>query len=102
MNKFSIIFSKPSKDDIDDLVNYIIGNCKSPETAADYTQGILKKINSLVNSADSFVLCNPKLLQHDSWDLRRINYKKMAIFYTIHGNTVLIRRIVPSAMIKHI
>lgn len=51
MNKFVIIFSKPSKDDIDDLANYIIGKCKAPKTAADYTKGILKKINSIVPSA---------------------------------------------------
>jgi len=60
MNKFSIIFSKPSKDDIDDLANYIIGNCKSPKTAADYTQGILKKIKSL-ETLPILCSCNRKI-----------------------------------------
>lgn len=102
MNKYIIIFSKPSKDDIDDLANYIIGKCKAPKTATEYTKGILKKINSLKNSADSYALCNRWSLHQYGWELRRINYKKMAIIYTIHGNSVLIRRIVPGAMIKNI
>jgi plasmid stabilization system protein ParE len=99
MNKFTIIYSKTSKSDIDDLANYITDQCKAPKTAAEYTQGIFKKINSLKNSADSYALYNRKSLQQYGWDLRRINYKKMAIIYTIHGNTVLIRRIIPGSMI---
>ena len=99
MNKYTIIYSETSKKDIDVLANYIIDKCKAPKTAVEYTQGLFKKINSLKNSADSYALYNRKSLQQYGWDLRRINYKKMAILYTIHGNTVLIRRILPSAMI---
>jgi len=99
MRKYKIVYSDQAISDLQSLAEYIIFTCKAPKTSKEYAEGIVKTINSLSFSADSVALYNRKSLSKYGYNTRRINYKKMAIIYTIHGNTVLIQRIVSGTII---
>jgi plasmid stabilization system protein ParE len=60
------------------------------------------KIKSLAKNPESYpIRFNLSLMQYGT-DVRRINYKKMAIIYTVNDNTVDIHRIIASSLITDI
>ncbi len=63
-------------------------------------QGLFNQIKSLTHTAESYPISATKTISHYGYNARRINYKKMAIVYTVHGKTVLIHRVLPSALIS--
>ncbi len=89
-------------NDIENLHFYIFENCKSPITAKRYIDGIFHQIKALSHSAESFPISANKFILQYGYNARRINYKKMAIIYTVHGKTVLIRRVIPGSLITGI
>jgi len=98
MKKYEIVYSENAIDDLKNLAKYIIYTCKSPQTSRVYAQCIINTINGLAYSAESIPLYKRKALSHYGNSVRRINYKKMAIIYTISGNLVVIQRIIPGAL----
>ncbi len=99
MKSYNILVTQTAKNDIDELYYFIITEYKSLGTALKYIDGIKATINKLSLFAESFrVQNNPSLSQYGPY-LRRINYKKMAILYSIYGETVYIHRIIPGATI---
>ena len=60
---------------------------------------LFNKIKSLTYSPDSFPLYTRKSSIQYGFIVRRIIYKKMIIIYTIHGNIVLIQRILSGSLI---
>ncbi len=103
MNKFVLIYSEQAKNDIDELTNTIIYQYKAPTTAFNYVQGLVNEINSLKNSADIFpIQTNSYVIRTHGYFVRRINYKKMAIFFTINRNIVYILRIIPQSLISEL
>lgn len=99
MRNYTVKLSKTAKGDMQSLYDYITFTCKSYKTANDYQHGLFVLINSLKKSADVFQISTQKTVLQYGWNARRINYKKMTIIFTIHGNIVLIRRIISGAMI---
>jgi plasmid stabilization system protein ParE len=99
MRSYTIRITKQADFDIENLHFYIIEICKSPITAKRYIEGLYSQIKSLTHSAESYPIPFTKSISQYGYNARRINYKKMAIIYTVHDKTVLIHRVVPGALI---
>jgi len=98
MKNYEIVYSEEAIDDLMNLANYIIYTCKAPRTSSIYAKNIVNTINNLAYIADSIPLYNRKSFFQYGNSVRRINYKKMAILFTIFGNKVIIQRIIPGAL----
>ena len=99
MKKYTVEFSEESKDDFVNLSNAIKYEYRLPLTAFRYLRELRKEIYKLQSAADAFqIQTRASLLQYGT-NVRRINYKKMAVIYTIHGDIVYIHRIVPASLI---
>ena len=99
MNKYELIFSMESEKDMFELEDVIYFDYKAPLTAFRYIQGLKDEIKLLKRSPESYpIQTRASLLQYGS-NVRRINYKKMAVIYTVHGDIVYIHRIIPASMI---
>ena len=99
MNTYMLRISKKADKDIENLHFYIFEICKSPITAKRFIEGLYSTIKSLAYSAESFPISNLKSILLYGYNARRINFKKVTIIFTIHGNTVLIHRVIPWTMI---
>jgi plasmid stabilization system protein ParE len=100
MRSYTIRITKQADFDIENLHFYIVEICKSPITAKRYIQGLFNQIKSLTHTAESYPISATKTISQYGYNARRINYKKMAIIYTVHGKTVLIHRVLPGALIS--
>ena len=88
-----------SKEDFKEYIDYIKIECGMPMTAARHFEAILKcfellKVNPFINP----IRDTPSLRQF-GMNVRRHNFKKMAIIYTVVNNIVYIHRIIASKMI---
>ena len=99
MDRYIILFSDDAENDFNSYIDYILYECKSPLTALRNYEELAETINQLKISPESFPI-QPNLRY--GFNVRRVNYKKMAIIYTVHGNVVYIHRILASAMITEL
>ncbi len=99
MSKYALIILDAAKEDIIDLSNTIRFEYKSPATAVKYLRGLYKEINRLMNNAEPFPLQTHQYFLQYGVKVRRLNYKKMTIIYTIINSTVYIQRVVPASTI---
>jgi plasmid stabilization system protein ParE len=99
MNEYKIIFSKETNKDIQDLFDLIEQNYKAPLTAKRYILGLFSTIDLLSHSADSYPIQNHKSFLKYGLFVRRINYKKMVIIFTLENDIAFILRIIPSAIL---
>lgn len=102
MKSYAIRISKQADIDIENLHLYFFEICKSPITAKRYVEGIFNRIKSLTHSAESYPISSVKSILQYGYNARRINYKKMAIIYTVHQKIVLIHRIVSGNLISEL
>ena len=102
MNLFQILITEDAKQDIKQLSDVIKYQYKSPLTAFNYVQGLIDEISKLQVAAESYVIQNRKSFLIYGYNVRRINYKKMSILYTVSNYTVYIHRIVPASTISDI
>ena len=86
MKKYDVFISDVAQQDINAYINYISQKYHSPLTALRNYNGLFDTINSLKSQADSFAINKSSHLRQFGFEVRRINYKKMAIIYTMHGN----------------
>ena len=99
MSRYKIVFSPESEIDLMELEDVIYFDYKSPLTAFRYLSELREEIYKLQSSADVFqIQTRASLLQYGP-NVRRINYKKMAVIYTVHNDIVYIHRIIPASMI---
>lgn len=99
MKKYLIDISEIAKGDLRNLSYTITETYQSPLTAISYLDGIFEKIKTLSKFPEVYpVRYNPSLLQYGI-NVRRIDYKKMAIIYTTNENTVYIHRVIASSLI---
>jgi len=96
MKSYRIEYSELAEKDIDSLFNVIVFEYKSPITAFRYVEGLINKINELRRTGDIYANCTSKSVQKYGQNIKRVNYKKMAIFYSIFEVTLYIHRIMPS------
>jgi len=85
---------------IKNLYDFIDLTCKSPRTAKKYVLGLRDEIKKLSYSADSYLVQNNPNYEKYGINIRRLNYKKMTVLFTLKNNVVIINRIVPSALIQ--
>jgi plasmid stabilization system protein ParE len=101
MKRYSIRFSVEVKMDIKGLFNKIAYDYKRPMAAARYRNGLLNAIRQLPTYAGSIAFSRYEYIQSRYGPhARHITYKKMTIIYTIINNTVLIKRVIPSKLIR--
>ena len=98
---YNIVHSDDAKNDLAGLADVITYKFKAPLTSFRYVRELRKEIHSLKRSPESHpVQTRRSLLQYGS-NVRRINYKKMAIIYTVHDDLVIIRRVIPASLITN-
>lgn len=85
-----------------ELSNTIILEYKSPVTAIKYLRGIYDEFRWLQSNAESLKIQSSKSFTKSGLNIRRINYKKMAIIYSVAAKTVYVKRIIPAGTINDI
>ncbi len=100
MNSYQIVYSDTAKKDLDDLFQAIVWDYKAPLTAYRYVQGIIDTIKILSRNPESYLVQTQRYYSRHAAIVRRINYKKMAIIYSVHSKVVYIHRIVAASTIK--
>jgi plasmid stabilization system protein ParE len=96
---YTIEYSKQAEIDIEKLYVVIAAEYKAPLTAFRYVQCLIDTINSLKYHADVYTFNYLNFVKQYGYNVRRVNYKKMAVFFTIFERTVYIHRIIPSLII---
>jgi len=99
---YKVIMSDDAQADYDEYIDYILYDCNAPMTAAEHYAGIKDTIMDLSKNPYQYaVRTNISLLQY-GLNIRRVNFKKMAIIYTIHGNTIYVHRILAGSLITEL
>ena len=98
MKRFAIYLSGKAQSDVDKLRYAIVFKFRAPLTAKRYLQGLNKKMQSLEIGADA-IQVEEELSKQYGFEIRRINYKEMAILYTIEDSNVYIIRIMPQSLV---
>jgi len=96
MKRHEVIISENAQQDLRDLSNTIMFEYKSPITAIKYLRGIYDVFRWLSSNAESIKIQSSKSFTKFGFNTRRINYKKMAIIYSVVNNTVYIHRVIPA------
>jgi hypothetical protein len=84
MKNYSVEISTQARRDILDLNDVIINFYKAPLTAKKYIKGLQDQIKKLETDSESYAVQTLKSLTQYGQNVRRLNYKKMAIIYTVH------------------
>ena len=98
--KYRIVYSDRASNDFRELYRVIAHDYGEPQTAFHYTQGLIDTINSLKTYPTAHAVRNNHSLLKFGFNVRRVNYKKIAIIYTIHDDVVFIRRIIAGSLIS--
>lgn len=98
MRQFEISLTSKALSDVDKLRFAIVFKYRAPLTAKRYLKGLNDTIQSLKIGADSIQI-ESELSGQYGLDIRRVNYKEMAILYSVEDNIVYIHRIMPQSMI---
>ena len=100
MNKRNVVISEKAQQDLRDLSNTISLEYMSPLTAIQYLKGIYIEMRKLESTAETFTIQPSNFFRQYGIHVRRVNYKKMAIIYSVVHQTVYIQAIIPSSTIK--
>ena len=99
MNKYDIIYSDDADNDLNNLFDVIFYDYAAPLTAYKYVEGIIETIKSLSVFPEAYpIRFNPSLSRYGI-NIRRVNYKKMAIIYNVIEDSVIIHRIMAGSAI---
>ncbi len=98
MKRFEIYLSGKAQSDVDKLRYAIVFKFRALLTAKRYLNGLNKKMLSLEIGADA-IQVDEQLSKQYGFEIRRINYKEMAILYAIEDANVYIIRIMPQSLI---
>ena len=98
MARFEIFVTEEAEKDLQELKDAIEFSYQAPLTAKRYVEELNTKMQWLANGADYFPIV-PELSYQFGCDMRRLNFKRMAILYSIEGDIVNILRIIPQNMV---
>ncbi|HRZ96907.1 MAG TPA: type II toxin-antitoxin system RelE/ParE family toxin [Paludibacter sp.] len=96
MSKYLVIITEKAQQDMRDFSNVVAIEYKSPLTAKKYLTGIYDQFRWLRTNAESFNIQTRKMFVQYGLYVRRLNYKKMTIIYTVNQTTVYIHRVIPA------
>jgi len=100
MRKYLVKIDNIALQDIENVHDYIAYELLEPITADKYIRGIYDVIKHLsLYGASVAVSGRDFLLAQYGLTVRNINYKKMAIIYTVDNGSIIIRRIVAATLI---
>ena len=100
MEQFHIVIFEEANNYILGLSNTIMYKYEAPITAIVYIQGLLDEIKKLKIYADSFPIQKSTFFKQYGFNVRRLNYKKMTVIYTLIDNTAYIQRVIASSTIS--
>ncbi len=81
-----------------DLHDYLFYSIKAPLTAKRYIDGLEKELRRLERLA-GIIKTDINLSQRFGYELKRTNYKKIAIIYSIEDDIVYIHHIIPQSLL---
>ena len=100
MRENIVKITETALQDIENVHDYIAYELLEPITADKYIRGIYDAIKYLLRYGASVAVSERDfLLSQYGSTVRNINYKKMAIIYTIENNEIIIQRIMAAALI---
>ena len=101
MKVYKVVLSENAKNDIDDYIEYIYNEYKSPLTALRNYEGLFDVIKDLSTIAGSIKYCTIKSIT-DAYGIscKRVNFKKMTIIFSINNETVVIEAVLKQSIIK--
>ncbi len=98
MARFTIHVTDKANSDLLSLRDAIKDYYKAPLTAHRYMVELNTKMEWLCNGADYFPIV-PELSYQYGFEVRRLNFKKMTILYSIQGNDVYVHRVIPQSLV---
>ena len=98
MKRFEISLTPEAQRDASMLRYAIIFKYRAPLTAKRYLEGLNKKMKLLEVGADSIQI-DAEQTERYGFEIRRINYKEMAILYSIESEKVLVQQITPQNLV---
>lgn len=96
---YRIKLSDDAVRDFDEYIHHIRAVYHAPITATKHYAGLSKCIDSLKYFPERHPLQTSNFFLRYGPNVRRMNYKKMAIIYSVHGDIVYIHRIMPANLI---
>ena len=100
MRKYVVKITHTASQDIENVHDYIAYELLEPITADKYIRSIYDAIKHLSFYGASVAVSEKDfLLSQYGSTVRNINYKKMAIIYTVETNKVIIQRIIAASLI---
>ena len=98
MTRFVVEITNKAKSDLLNLRDAIKETYRAPLTAQRYMADLNTKMQWLANGADYFPVV-PELSYQYGYEIRRLNFKKMAILYYVEGDSVFVHRVIPQNMV---
>lgn len=99
MRRYTIQVLPEAEKDIQDYTDHIMFQYSMPITANRHKKELFDCINSLATYADSIQVSDKQDILRYGANARAVRYKKMLIIYTLHDTLVVVRAVVPAAMI---
>jgi len=100
MKNYQVVITEQAREDLTELARVIREEYKSPLTAVRYLRNLSKEIKNLKKSAESYSVQRRKYFNQFGTNVRRLNYKKMTVVYSVIDDTVYVLSVIPSATIK--
>jgi plasmid stabilization system protein ParE len=101
MTTYDIIFSRKARSDILHLYDYIAYELAMPDIAGKYFDGINDAIEKLAITGAFYAFSQRESLKIQyGVDVRTVTYKRMTIIYNLVDDTVYIRSVMPSSMVR--
>ena len=97
---YNLTVSDDAWADIDEYIDYITNTYNAPLTARRHYDGLLELLEKIQKNPTINVIRKTASLLQYGYNVRRANFKKMAIIYTINGSTIYVHRIVAGSMIN--
>ncbi|MCQ2339269.1 MAG: type II toxin-antitoxin system RelE/ParE family toxin [Paludibacteraceae bacterium] len=101
MARFRILVTNTAERDIVSIVQYIREELHSPLTAKRYYEGLMEHLQWLEEHASVLPIQPDAPLYNDGLPIRRLNYKNVAIIYTISGRDVYVYHIIAQKLITY-
>lgn len=97
---YKLIILPKAQDDLYSYINTIRYQYDSPKTAKKHLDDLYNVFKKIRKNPEIYpIRFNQSFMQYGIF-VRRVNYKKMAIIYTINNNTVTIQRVIASSLIS--
>jgi len=98
---YEVIVLPEAETEFNNYIDYIYSVCDAPLAAIQHYNEILELLYSLEKHAEIFRIEYFPSLQKYGNNVRRLNYKKMSIIYTVDNSTVYIHRIMAASLITN-